>query len=648
MYLPNVRSGRGTAKQQVVQFGGINYTQNQREGELAQSSGVSSRMWPCLTTRTGRTEDPATFQVKDMFAWEDLVTVDGTTLRYGGRGVGTVTAGRKQFAVVHTKLCIFPDKKYLDLETLKMGNLQTSITSQRTEEAPARFSGDRLELQGKETALNSYTFTLATVNINVWENLLFRVYRLEDLGWTADGGWRYAPYEEKGPRQLKAGDCLMLPKRGQRADVGALPDHNFYGNNDYAEEYDQWGDFLMVTKDMAPPWSPAFQCEVPVEKHNAADLNPSLEGIFAPGDRVTISGCVVQPENDREKLQVVKVEGRSLTFCMPEGAEFQTALETGDVTICREVPDLDFICESGGRLWGVSSADNQIYASAQGDPANFYAFVDGVTGAYMNGSWGAKVGTAGPWTACVAYGSDVLCWKEDGLHKVLGTHSGNFEVFDYQTDGVQRGGEKSLVTVNETLFYKGRDGVYAYTGGTPRCVSGKLDPVRYTQAAAGTDGRNYYISMKRTDTGQWECLSYSFETGLWMVEDSREVTAYANVDGGLYELSGETVSQRGGQAERVPWSVTFVPIAEMLHNKKGYARLLLYLELEPGAWMEVDVAADGGAFRTVWTARAEDSPAMVVPIRPGRCHCFQIRLRGEGGFVLKSMVREFKVGGDGR
>ena len=38
------------------------------------------------------------------------------------------------------------------------------------------------------------------------------------------------------------------------------------------------------------------------------------------------------------------------------------------------MPDLDFICESENRLWGCSNETRTIYASALGDPTNFFSY----------------------------------------------------------------------------------------------------------------------------------------------------------------------------------------------------------------------------------------------------------------------------------
>lgn len=648
MYLPKIRSGVRKAEKQTVQFGGINYTQAVQDGELESSQGVSTRLWPCLTTRQGRTEATKMREDSDIYAWDKLLLVDGAHLYYGGEDCGAVTPGRKQFAVVGNKLCIWPDKAYLDMESEKLVQMETKVVNSLRGEAVALFTQDTLTLQSRGVVLGTSEFHRQWVG---QINYRFQVFREEDLSWTPEKGWTLGEPTEKTFTQLQEGDCLLYPRsesgiRGDEDPEVTLPSVAF------PTEHDQWGDYARIR--VKPTWdvsvSGSSYFTIPVERRNAGDLNASLEGVFRPGDRVSVSGCTRHGENNRDKLEVQAVSGTSITFSLGDNALFAPGEETGAVTLSREVPDLDFICASGGRLWGVSNKDGCVYASRGGDPTNFYAYIT-TSGATTDGSWTLGVGSQGDFTACVAYGSSVLCWKENTLHKVLGSHAGNYELFTYQIPGVQTGCERSVQIINEVLYYKGRDGVYAYTGGTPRKLSGKLGLTDYGKAVAGQDGRGYLISMERRDTKTWETLRYDLETGLWMAEDAGEVSAFATLNGVLYSLRGETLYRHEGESdgyERIEWSATFVPFSAAIHNKKGLSRLLLYLELEKDSWVEVDLREDQGAYRTVWTAKAGDARAVVVPIRPGRSERFQLRLRGKGRFILRSMVRELRVGGDWR
>lgn len=101
-------------KQQVVAMGGVNYSSVLRDGDIADSKGISARAYPYLTTAKGRRK--LTYSgVSAMTVFQGkLVTVKGTELYWGGELIGKVIGGEKQFAAVNTKLCIMPDKVYLD------------------------------------------------------------------------------------------------------------------------------------------------------------------------------------------------------------------------------------------------------------------------------------------------------------------------------------------------------------------------------------------------------------------------------------------------------------------------------------------------------------------------------------------------------
>src|SRR5699024_1569574 len=87
--------------------------------------------YPYLSPRKPRGAEKHTAP-SALFSWDGkLVLVDGTTLLYDGEAVGTVSAGEKQFAVVNTKLCIWPDMAFLDLSTREFGALEASVTMQQ-------------------------------------------------------------------------------------------------------------------------------------------------------------------------------------------------------------------------------------------------------------------------------------------------------------------------------------------------------------------------------------------------------------------------------------------------------------------------------------------------------------------------------------
>ncbi len=143
MYLPSLKYAEQKTKQQIVEFLGINFSDNFTDGNFSACRNLSTRRYPYLSTRLRRLPVGDYVSPTAVTAWNKLVVVDGTSLIYDGNVVGTVTAGEKQFAVVNTKLVIWPDKKYLDLNTSALRELGASA-----EKANAVVTTDSITMTG--------------------------------------------------------------------------------------------------------------------------------------------------------------------------------------------------------------------------------------------------------------------------------------------------------------------------------------------------------------------------------------------------------------------------------------------------------------------------------------------------------------------
>ena len=117
---------------------------------------------------------------------------------------------------------------------------------------------------------------------------------------------------------------------------------------------------------------------------------------------------------------------------------------------------------------------------------------------------------------------------------------------------------------------------------------------------------------------------------------------YLDADSGQVMATGQDTSEEG----LIPWSATFCQMDEVVHGRKGYSKLYLRADLEAGAWLKVEVSADGAPFRQVFAGHNERAKTVQIPILPTRCDNFRIRLSGNGGCILKSLVREFTVGSE--
>lgn len=370
---------------------------------------------------------------------------------------------------------------------------------------------------------------------------------------------------------------------------------------------------------------------------NSASTIMAAEGTIFPfraGDAVEITGCTVTENN---KTPIIRsVDGNVLTFY----ANTLTAgTETGAVTLKRNVPDLELICESNYRLWGVSG--NTILGSKYADPLNFYCY-DGLS----SDSYYVDVGSDGPFTGCIPYSGHICFFKENILHKLYGSKPSNYQIVTSHVYGVQEGCERSLCLINEQLLYKGVNGVYAYAGGVPELISSRFGERRYAEAAAACDGDRYYISMKRNE--QWHLFVYDVLRGFWLQEDDTHAVDMVCHGGEVFMLCEDglwRVDREGGKD--VEWSATFCPFNETMDERKGYSRFNMRVDMSAGAWLSVDVKTDQDSeWRHVYTTHNERAKTISVPIIPTRCDSVSIRVYGKGDVTIKAFVREFAVCSD--
>lgn len=358
---------------------------------------------------------------------------------------------------------------------------------------------------------------------------------------------------------------------------------------------------------------------------------------FRAGDAVTISGCTSLTANNKSVI-IRSVSGNVLTFYENT---FTAGEEEGTVKLERVVPDMDVICESNYRLWGAKG--NTIYGSKYGDPLNFNVF-DGLT----SDSYYIDVGSDGEFTGAISYSSHMCFFKENTLHKLYGSKPSNFQLVTSQVHGVQAGSERSMCIINETLFYKGVGGVYAYNGGVPELVSEKFGTVRFSEACATSDGERYYISMRNGET--WHLLVYDILRNVWLREDDTPCLDMAFYDGHVYLLCEDgciyKIDPEASRAE-IDWSMTLCPFTETINEKKGYSKFHVRLELAAGAWLSVEIKRDNApVWQKVYTTHNERARTISVPILPERCDSVEVRLSGKGECLIRTFVREFFVGSD--
>jgi len=636
--LPYLDSRSGKKKQQTVSFGGLNLTQSAKEGELRASKNLTTDQFPCLAVRRSNAVYGEHGNPTALTAWDGLVVVDGTDFIYRGQVVGKITEGEKQFAVVNTKLVIWPDKKYLDIsdpDNPKWGYLDAQV-------------------QALENTVN-FTDRSVTLSANPPIGEIF----------TRTG----RPWSSPSEACIVANGQVIRAFEA-RAGMVVVPQYSESAGY-YVQVLFSEGSNLPSPSDFDPPnskgvyariksvntWDDDFSqvsiTEIVYILYDGTRTNDDLRKSFEVGDAVTISGCISITANNKSAV-IRSVTSNALTF---DAGTFTAGTESAAITIERTVPDLDYICSWKNRLCGVSnSLSNEIYdmqtgtkrtvksraifVSALGSPANFNVFEGASTDSYS-----VAVASEGDFTGLCAYSDDLLIWKEDMLYKLIGDYPAEYALYPFNVAGVQKGSHKSMQIINEVLYYKGVEGVYAYAGNTPVLISYPLGLGGYSEAVAGRKDSKYYISMQDKN-GAWGLYVYDTLHRIWLKETDARAIDFAENDNVLYYLDADkkaVIAAESGSDEKVEWTAELVEFNEVVLNKKLYTKLFLRVEMAAGSTLKVEVAVDDGPFKQVFLTRAEGHKTFTMPIVPRRCDRFRVRLSGAGFCMVKSMLREYKA-----
>lgn len=374
---------------------------------------------------------------------------------------------------------------------------------------------------------------------------------------------------------------------------------------------------------------------------------------FSVNDGVTISGVADIALADLNASMVIWAKGDD--YIVVKGILDKVTTQIATVTVERRMPKMDFVIESGNRLWGCRYGDalngeivNEIYASKLGDFKNWNCFMGISTDSYV-----APLGTDGEFTGAIAHLGYPLFFKENCVHKVYGNYPANYQIQATTLRGVQKDCHKSLAIVNEVLYYKSRSGVCAYDGSLPAEVSAALGDVMYGNAASGALGNKYYISMSDS-YGAYHLFVYDTMKGMWHREDDTQAIDFCNCRGDLYFIDRatkqiRTVKGTGTATEGKPikWSATTGIIGTDSPDKKYISRMDVRMKLDVGARAAFYAEYDSsGEYKYLFTMTGKSLQSFAVPIRPQRCDHMRLRIVGTGEAKIFSICKTVEWGSD--
>ena len=424
-------------------------------------------------------------------------------------------------------------------------------------------------------------------------------------------------------------------------------------------------------------------------------------------DAITIDGTLTYGSSSREISVVCIVEDivegdetdtlylPANTFIEIVGEGVSSASLLGATITRGSVPRLDHVVEWNNRLWGTKSDDNTIYACKLGDPTNWQYYQGTSLDSYY-----AEQGTDGKWTGVATFSSHIMFFKENSICRVYGTSPSNYQISTMDAFGVESGSRQSVITINDTVYYKSRIGIMAYTGGAPVCISEGFN-CEFMGVVAGTEKRKYYASCHKKGGG-YELMVFDTEKGLWHKEDDTRFRSCATIGDKLYYVAyneddavcsdtlacSEWLSVGSSdsfgyvgivnpiKAEEdtatLEWMAQFGPFDEYVEEHKIYSKLALrvlapdssdnaivnenYEEItndwgeafEVPRWMKVYISIDEGPWEQVELYEPPGTRGDFIPIVPRRCDRYSVKVEAQGNFEIKSLTRRVRRGSFGR
>ena len=587
MNLPKLRVPE-TSRQMVDTFKGYNHNLRISDGEFFDMKNMTSDYYPVLSPRGKRGVYASPASPQGLIAKDALCYVDGSTFVINEYPVEMgLSDGPKQLISMGAYVIIMPDKKWINtLDTTDFGNIEAEFSTVE----PVSFTLCKLDGTDYSSGIPRDEPS-EPANMDMWIDVSTEPHSLKQ--WS----------ESAGMWVTIATTYVKISSPG----IGAA-----------FEKYD--GITISGLKDTV--------------------LHDNVSGniIEDTSDLAALEGAALVWEKDDDYIVVVGILDITRTI-------------SDEITISRKMPIMDFVVESENRLWGCRYGEaangevvNEIYASKLGDFKNWSCYMGLSTDSYT-----ASCGTDGQFTGAITHLGYPLFFKENCVHKVYGNYPANFQIQTTACRGVQKGCEKSLAIVNETLFYKARNAVCAFDGSLPTEVSYVMGNEAYSEAVGGSHGNKYYISMKGSDG--YHLFAYDLPKGMWHKEDDLQVECFCSCSGEMYAIAnGQIITMLGTGSqddELVEWMVQTGEIGISSPDMKYISRLTLRMSMDVGAEMHIYAQYDFSEdWETVCTLTSTNLRSFSIPIRPKRCDHMKLRIEGVGAAKIYSITKTIEQGSE--
>ena len=585
---------KDSSRQMIDTFMGYNHNLRISDGEFFDMKNMTSDHYPVLSPRGKRGVYAYPASPNGLIAKDALCYVDGTEFVMNEYRVDLgLNDEPKQLISMGAYVIIMPDKKYINTKDLTdHGNIEAFFPGVEGMKVLASYEMCKIDGTAYTGVIKSASAPEEPANMQFWIDTSSTPHVLKQYSETSSVWTQIATTYVK----------ISSPNIAQ----------NF-------KQYDA----VKISG-------------FPVESAQLTDMNdivyPLWEAYHDPGDDERTEGT-------NDYIVIVGLLDEAVTY-------------ESDLKLERTMPIMDFVIESGNRLYGCrygpaanGEVVNEIYASKLGDFKNWNCFMQ-----ISTDSWVGGVGTDGQFTGAITHMGHPLFFKENCVHKVYGNYPANFQIQTTACRGVQKGCHNSLAIVNETLFYKARSAICAYDGSLPTEMSYALGNEAYRDAVGGANGNKYYISMADS-LSAYHLFVYDAAKGMWHKEDDLQVDCFCACDGEMYAISnGQIITMTGAgvmDALPVEWMVETGEIGLSSPDMKYISRITIRMSMDLDAEVCIYAKYD---FSDEWeyqcVLRSTNLRSFSIPIRTKRCDHMKLRIEGVGGAKIYSITKTIEQGSD--
>jgi len=319
------------------------------------------------------------------------------------------------------------------------------------------------------------------------------------------------------------------------------------------------------------------------------------------------------------------------------------------ITTVTNAPDADGITAHANRLYAIY--DKKLHYSGLRDVDNWNV-VDESGSIQVDTSFGEDL------VAVTVFNNHVVVLSDNGLYELYGTGPSNYQLMTI-TREIGCISQKSVIELNNTLFWLGSDGVYAYDGGNlPEKISWGIET--YIQrlnkdydyiVQGGRDGRRYYLSLPfDNETTAINTLVYDTEIGAWYYQQIGDVKAYIELQNEMYISTPTQLKKLDKDVENFTgdWYWVSKQFNDTSTAKRvTWKRVYLIVDLPVGSTLSVHLSVDEGDWELLYTLTGSDSmqrKKILVPISMAyNVDWVAIKLSGSGYCKIHEIQRYMMI-----